>query len=198
MFKIVLVVFCVHLNVINVSGQDNSQYYKKMVETVKKELGNYILEEKSQGNDFTNSYTVYTIRFHEFDTANQNICFSIGYIMNADEISYFNPKWIYFTNEEIVLINSTINIPELYFHELGAEMINTENRKSASNKLINEDEGAFTYEPVGYVYCQDENGVEKKYYENTLEMPENRSIHEPLPFPIQIELIEEGEKKKDK
>ena len=198
MIKLVLVVFCVHLNVLNIFGQDSLQFNQNMIETVKNELVNYIVNKKRRGNEFTSAHTVYTIKFHELSQAAQNLCFSIGYILNSDEISYFSPSWICFVNGEIVLINSTTNMSEQFFLELGAEKINAENRKSAKSKLMNVDEGAFTYEPLGYVYCKDENGVERKYYENTLEMPENRTIHEPLPFPIQIELIEEGKKKKGK
>lgn len=186
------------LNIISLFGQNICQSDNNLVGTLKLELKEYVDQMKEAGNEFTNSFMVYTVSIHTLDKHTNSLCFSIGYIMNDFDLIYNNFQWALFEDNEIILFKSKSNLDSAVVRSLGLNIIDSANKKIIADKLLNEEKGAFTYEPVGYVYCQDENGVIKKYYENTLEMPTDRSIHEPIPFPLHIELIKEGDNKMEK
>jgi hypothetical protein len=153
-----------------------------------KELLSFINVTKPDSSKYSYNYFVYVANFYS-DSINGR-CFTLGYILNSAEYNYINPNYVYYFHDEIVLIR----VKELENEELMTKTnfnkIDKEKAFTVKAKLYPSEDGGFTYISKGLIYRKIKDKVETKLYDNSDEIPSEKSIFSNFPSGGVLRLIE--------
>jgi hypothetical protein len=170
-------------------GSNKDTCKSKEAETFKAELQSFVDSIKPNSSARAR-YAVYVANLYNvkpFDT----LCFTLGYILNDDEVKYISPDYVYYYNDEIVLIRGS-NLTADIFKELQFKKIEKEDSIKIANKLFPSESGGFTYTAQGLAFCKEKEKVIRTFYRNADEIPLELSIYGNFPSGGTIELIEKG------
>lgn len=179
------------LNASYTMGSNKDTCKSKEAEIFKAEFNLFVDSIKPFHNDFINQFVVYVAHFYQINPKNEELCFTIGYILNDDEVKYISPDYVYYHNDEIVLIRGNEATADI-FQALQIKKIEKEDSLKISKKLLSSKEGAFTYTPQGLVFCKEKEKIIRTFYQNADEIPLEISIDKFFPSGGTIELIEKG------
>jgi hypothetical protein len=175
---------------------EKSNYTAREAEIFKAEFNLFVDSIKPFHNDFINQFVVYVAHFYQINPKDEELCFTLGYILNEFQVKSIAPDYVYYHNDEIVLIRCS-NLTADIFKELQFKKIEKEDSVRIANKLFPAESGGFTYTSQGLVYCKEKERIARTFYSNADEIPLERSIYGNFPVGYKIELIERGEEKEE-
>lgn len=159
-------------------SQDTSSF---IADEFNKELISFINVTKPDSSKNSFKYFVYVASFYSDTISKNSNCFTLGYILNSGEVSFISPDYVYYFNNEIVIVRIDYLIYKELIKELGFRKIDTEEGNKIIHKLFSSEDGGFTYRSKGLTYCKTNGDIEKNFYNNSDEIPFDRSIYKSFP-----------------
>jgi hypothetical protein len=154
-----------------------------------KELSSFIdtVKPHSIGNG---KYNVYVLHLFS-DSQSNKICFTIGYIMNSSNYKYIKPQYFFKLEEEFILVRYNQDLLEQNFNFTlpTYQKIGGSYTVPIVQKLFPSDLGGITGITRGLVYCSDGINYHKVLYDNSDQIPIEKSIYASFPTGGVIELI---------
>ncbi len=145
------------------------------------ELTDFIKMTKPDSTKYSFNYFVYVANFYSKN------CFTLGYILNTVNYSYVEPNYVHYFKDEVVVIR----IDSVLGKKLGFKKINKTEKEKIIHKLFPSESGGFSYRGKGLTYCKSNNGrIDEKIYNNSDEIPFEKSIYRKFPTNPVIKKIE--------
>lgn len=169
-------------------NQDTCKF--KEAEYFKSELKSFVdsVKPNSIGNG---KYDVYVAHFYHLDPENKEFCFTLGYIFNEYDVQYISPDYVYYVDNEIILIRMDKHKDKKFFNCLNFKKIEESDSVKIASKLYPMERGGITGTTEGLIFCKEKEKISKTYYENSDEIPLEKSIDKYFPEGGTIELIED-------
>jgi hypothetical protein len=136
-------------------------------------------------------HAVYVAHFFQVNSMEEELCFTLGYILNDFEVKYIDPDFVYYYNDEIVLISISGDVTDNFFEPLFLKKIEKADSIGVTNKLLNSGMSA-TYTPQGLFFCKVKGEVSRTFYENADNIPTKKEIYKLFPLGGAIRLIKKG------
>jgi hypothetical protein len=168
--------------------------YMLQPDNLKAEINWFIdtVKENSIGNDIYNVYVLYLYQDDE-----EKLCFTLGYIDNYSFYQFVAPEYFFMISDEyiIVRIDKNVQNSKLNFYHSLPELTSIKDTSSLqiSQKLFPEEVGFITGITEGMIVCYSDSGnYERIFYQNSDEIPPDKSIYVEFPRGGSIELIKDG------
>lgn len=126
-------------------------------------------------------YNIYVINVFVLNEKKKELGFTLGYINNEYDLDFMEP-WLFRSySDEIAIIkyNGKINIKS--FDCLGYKEIQESEIQKIRKKLFPKKDGGITGTSIGWVYYSRKNNSRITYYENSDEIPIDKSIYSKFP-----------------
>lgn len=154
------------------------------------ELKSFISRTKPDTSKNSFNYFVYVASFFSDTTSKNSNCFTLGYILNSGEVSFISPDYVYYFNNEVVIIRIHNALNKQLIEELGFKKFDTQEEDKIIHKLYPSEDGGFTYRDKGLTYCNINGAIKREFYNNADEIPFDRSIYKSFPTGGIIKRIE--------
>lgn len=161
----------------------------KKFDLFKEEL-NFFIDTIKPNSIGRGKYLVFVANIHYSNSSKNHFCFTLGYILNSFELEYVSANYVYYFKDEIVLISTDRKINN-FFIDPCFKKIEEEDSIKIRKKLFPEEDGGITAITRGYIYCQEADTISKTFYQNSDEIPLEKSIYKYFPSGGTIEQIED-------
>lgn len=121
-------------------------------------------------------YNVFVACFYSSKTSTKDFCFTLGYILNEYELNYISPNYVYYLNNDIVLIKIDKKTKRTFFKNANMRKIEAADSLIIIKKLYPQADGGITYTSKGLTYCNKNEKKERTIFENSDEIPFDKSI----------------------
>lgn len=146
---VVIVIFFLFRYNIAYSGGSKKEI-QKIANTINNEIREYIKQTKST-SFAKGKYDVYVVNIHHADFKKQKICMTIGSISNTYEFEDVFSDYIYFVDNEIILLRVNAVLDSSLLNLLKYERFNQSHKIKVMNKFIPVNEGQIISDR-GYMY----------------------------------------------
>lgn len=187
----ILILFLIHGYF--VSAQSSVIEIQDMLKTINSEIDDFIdlVQAKSMSKG---KYQVYILYINDVDYANNKLCFTLGHIMNQDEL-YLIPSQYYFKRgEELILVmfgdevtqNFKVTLTSLFtLYSIESESEEVKNIRNRLYETFNERESdapkGITYTPKGLIFCDKNSERSRQFFNDANDIPIENSIYKYWP-----------------
>lgn len=137
-------------------------------------------------------YVVFVAKILTLDTLKKEFCYSISFINNSYEFEAVMPDFVYYFDNEIILIQLSGSGSKYIANYLRLSKILDEDKFKVIDKLYPKDKGFITAITQGLIYCRKGTKAKSIFYSNSDEIPDDKFIYKDFPKNFRIDLIKSG------
>lgn len=178
MKTIFLLLLMINTSYSELKGKDTCRH--KEAEALKAELQSFI-DSIKPNSPIRSKHAVFIANLFDIRPLDSTFCFTLGYILNDDEVKYISPEYVYYFNDEIVLIRGAPITTDIICKLMLKEITHDDSIR-ISNKLFPAKNGGLTYTAQGLVFCKEKEKIIRNFYRNSDEIPLDYSIYGNFPL----------------
>lgn len=161
----------------------------KVLHIVNSEVDDFICQVQAKSIN-NGEHQVYILYFTQVNHSISKVCFTLGHIINEDELNFIPNHYFFKRNNDYVLVIFDKNIPKDFEASMAAFFENFENNEESltyrdiKNRLFktrtdsqSEAPKGITYTPRGIVFCQENGKRISQYFKDANEIPIEKSIY---------------------
>ncbi len=155
--------------------------FSQVLENMKED--NPILVETTRFIDKINNEYINNSRFAVFviygieSDSSKKLCLTISYIMNSYEYEFIESQHYFKYKDNFVIISSSRVFDISLLHDFSPKTITSTDKEKIINTLFPKKRGGITYTAQALLYCIDNNKLSKSFFENSDNLPLDKSIY---------------------